>query len=120
MAAKIPMLMPQMLTAKTRMVHPGLVKFIGGIVKGASVKGAVGGGHTLATRPDSRQTKIGVPVLILDGMDDPIYPVEMAKKMHPGRLGSQLAVIPGAAHAAIIEKPKASSRAILAWASGIK
>ena len=119
-AAQVPLLMPNMLTAETRTAQPGLVKFVGGIVKQASVKGAVGGGHTLATRPDSRKTKIGVPVLILEGKDDPLYPVEMAMKMHQDIKGSHLAIIPGAAHAAIIEKPQASSQAILAWASGIK
>ncbi len=119
-AAMVPLLMPNMLTAKTRATDMPLVGFLGGIVKRGSVKAAVGGGETLATRPDSRNTKIGVPVLILEGMDDPIYPVEMAKKMHQDIKGSHLAVIPGAAHAAIIEKPAASSQAILAWANTVR
>ena len=119
-ASMVPILMPNMLTGPTRMAQPGLVKFLGGIVKQGSVKAAVGGGHTLATRPDSRKTKIKVPVLILAGVDDPIYPVEMQQKIHQDTPGSRLVIIPGAAHAAIIEKSDASSRAILAWASGIK
>jgi len=119
-AAQIPLLMPNMLTAKTRMANMPLVSFVGGIVKRASVKAAVGGGKTLATRPDSRKTKIGVPVLILEGMDDPLYPVEMAKKIHQDTPGSRLAIIPGAAHAAIIEKPELCNQAILGWASSLR
>ncbi len=118
-AAMVPLLMPNMLTAETRAADMPLVQFLGRIVKRGSVKAAVGGGKTLATRPDSRSTKIGVPVLILEGMDDPLYPVEMAKKMHQDIKGSHLAIIPGAAHAAIIEKPQACDQAILAWAGGL-
>lgn len=119
-ASMIPVLLPQMLTTATRTTQPNVVSFIGGIVKKGSVKAAVGGGQTLASRPDSRNTKIGVPVLFLVGKDDPIYPLEMDQKMHQDTPGSRLAVIPGAAHAAIIEKPEACSRAILAWASTVR
>lgn len=118
-AAMVPLLMPNMLTAKTRAADRPLVAFIGSIVKRGSVKAAVGGGNTLATRPDSRNTKIHVPVLILEGLDDPIYPMEMAKKMHQDIPGSHLAIIPSASHAAIIEKPAACDAAILAWATGL-
>ncbi len=63
-----------MLTAKTRMADPTLVKLLGGIVKKGPVKAAAGGGSTLANRPDSRPTlaHIKVPVLLLVGMDDPL------------------------------------------------
>lgn len=116
----IPILMPQMLTAETRTTNMGLVNFVGGIVKKGSVKGAIGGGETLANRPDSRDTKISVPVLIIVGKDDPIYPLEMQQKMHQDMPGSRLVVIPGAAHAAVIEKPDAVSQAILSWANKVK
>jgi len=98
------------------------VAFIGGIVKKGSVKAAVGGGSTLANRPDSRPTlaHIKVPVLLLVGMDDPIYAVEMQKMMKKLAYGSRLAVIPGAAHAAIIEKPEACNRAIEGWAASLR
>ena len=121
-ASMIPILMPQMLTGPTRMAHPELVKFIGGIVKKGSVNAAIGGGSTLANRPDSRPTlaHINVPVLIIVGIDDPIYPVEMQKMMQASAYGSKLAVIPGAAHAAIIEQPEACNRAILAWESSLR
>ena len=121
-ASMIPVLMPQMLTTKTRMSDPALVAFVGGIVKKGSVNAAVGGGDTLANRPDSRPTfkNIKVPVLIVVGSDDPIYAVEAQKMMQKSRPGTKLVVVPGAAHAAIIEKPEACNRAIASWASSIR
>ncbi len=121
-ASMIPALMPQMLTTKTRTSDPALVKYVGGIVKKGSVNAAVGGGSTLANRPDSRpmMAHAHIPVLIVVGQDDPIYPLEMAQKMHQDIPHSHLAVIPGAAHAAIIEKPEACNRAIEAWAGTVR
>ena len=121
-ASMIPALMPNMLTGPTRMANPHLVNYLGGIVKKGSVNAAVAGGSTLAERPDSRPTlsHIKVPVLIVVGQDDPIYPVEMAQKMHQDTPGSRLVVVPGAAHAAIIEKPEVCNQAIAAWASTVR
>ncbi len=121
-ASMIPVLMPQMLTTATRMSQPGLIKFVGGIVKKGSVNAAVAGGDTLANRPDSRPTlaRVRVPVLIVVGADDPIYPVELQKMMKASNPRIRLAVIPGAAHAAIIEKPEACNRAISAWAGTVR
>ena len=121
-ASMIPALMPQMLTTATRMGNPALVKYVGGIVKKGSVNAAVGGGGTLANRPDSRPTlaHMKVPVLFVVGADDPIYPVEMDQKMHQDTPGSKLVIVPGAAHAAIIEKPEACNRALAAWASTLR
>ena len=121
-ASMIPALMPNMLTTATRTSDPALVKYVGGIVKKGSVNAAVGGGSTLANRPDSRpmMAQVKIPVLIVVGQDDPIYPLEMAQKMHQDIPGSRLVVVPGAAHAAIIEKPEACNRAIEAWASTVR
>ena len=118
----VPILMPQMLTTQTRMSNPALVEFVGGIVKKGSVNAAVAGGDTLASRPDSRSTlaNVKVPVLIVEGVDDPIYPVELQRMMRASRPGTKLALVPGAAHAAIIEKPEACNRAIESFAAGIR
>ena len=95
---------------------------IGGIIKKGSVKAAIGSGETLATRSDSRPTlaHINVPVLLLVGADDPLYAVEMQKMMKASAYGSKLAIIPGAAHAAIIEKSEACDQAILGWANTLR
>ena len=121
-ASMNPVLLPQMLTTKTRMDDPALVAFVSGIVKKGTVNSAVGGGETLADRPDSRPTlkNVKVPVLIIVGYDDPIYAVESQKMMQKMKPGSKLVIIPGAAHAATIEKPQAVNRAIENWASSIR
>ncbi len=121
-ASMNPVLLPQMLTTKTRMSDPALVAFVSGIVKKGTVNAAVGGGETLADRPDSRPTLKGVtvPVLIIVGSDDPIYAVESQKMMQKMKPGAKLVIIPGAAHAATIEKPQAVNRAIENWASSIR
>lgn len=121
-ASMIPVLMPQMLTTATRMGNPALVKFIGGIVKKGTVNAAVAGGDTLASRPDSRPTlaHVKVPVLIVVGADDPLYAIELQKMMRSSRPGTKLVVVPGAAHAAIIEKPEACNRAIESWARTVR
>ena len=53
-------------------------------------------------------------------MDDPLYPVELQRMMRASRPGTKLALIPGAAHAAIIENPEACNRAIESFAAGIR
>lgn len=121
-ASMIPLLLPTMLTAKTRTTQPAQVATLSDIVKQGSVKAAVGGGQTLAGRPDSMPTlkAVRVPVLILAGMDDGLYAIELQQKMHRAARGSKLVVIPGAAHAAIFEKAGAANQAIMAWAARVR
>ncbi len=119
-ASQIPALLPNMLTGVSRMTMPQDVAGLTAIVKQGTLNGSLGGCKTLANRPDSRSTKFNVPVLILTGVEDPLYPYEMAQKMHQDIPGSRLALIPGAAHAAIYEKPTASAAAIMSWASTVR
>ncbi len=118
----VPLLLPVMLTAETRVGHPEQAAFLTGIVDQCSLNGAYGGASTLANRPDSMPTlaTITVPTLILAGMDDGLYALEMQKMMQMGIKGSRLVLIPMAAHAAIYEKADAADRAILQFAGGIK
>ena len=121
-ASFVPALMPYILTEQTRTGNPALVKFVGDVVKTSSVNGAVGGGDTYANRPDSQPTlaDVKVPVLFIVGSDDPIDPVKMAETMHQNTPGSRLVIVPGASHAAIIEKPEACNQAIEAWAGTLR
>jgi pimeloyl-ACP methyl ester carboxylesterase len=79
------------------------------ILAEASVNGVVGGGQALATRPDytSLLGSIKVPTLVLVGLEDPVYAFPI----------SQMAVILGASHASIFERPKLANDAILSWAA---
>lgn len=112
-----PELLKDMLTGMTRMNRPGDAAFLMGIVKQASVAGDVAGAAVLATRPDSIPTlkTITVPTLIIEGVEDTVYPPEFSMKMMQNITGSKLVLIPGAAHAAIYEKADAANRAIIDW-----
>ncbi|MBB5378120.1 pimeloyl-ACP methyl ester carboxylesterase, partial [Deinococcus metalli] len=76
------------------------------------------GATVLATRPDSVPTlkTITVPTLILEGVEDTVYPPEFSVKLQQNIAGSTLVLIPGAAHAAIFEKADIANAAILKWA----
>jgi len=50
--------------------------------------------------------KIKVPVLVMVGEKDRTTPVELAKHLNEGIRGSELMVIPGAAHLSKLEKPE--------------
>ncbi|UBV45080.1 alpha/beta hydrolase (plasmid) [Deinococcus taeanensis] len=113
-----PELLKDMLTGMTRMNRPADGAFLSNIVKQASVEADVAGATVLATRPDSVLTlkTITVPTLILEGVEDTVYPPEFSMKIMQNVAGSQLVLIPGAAHAAIFEKADAANRAIINWA----
>jgi len=106
-----------MLTGQTRMNRPTDAKVLTGIVAQASVLGDVAGAMVLANRPDSIPTlkTIRVPTLIIEGLEDTVYPPEFSMKMQQNIPNAQLVIIPGAAHAAIFEKASAANTAIINW-----
>ena len=118
----VPFLLKDMLTGDTRMNRPALADYLGGIIEEASTEAALAGAHALATRPDSRPTlsQITVPTLIFTGLEDSIYPFEVAQEMHDAISNSTLAIPPGAAHAAIIEAGHDANEAIRDWAEDIQ
>lgn len=112
-----PELLKDMLTGQTRMNRPADAQFLTGIVKQATVAADVAGATVLATRPDSVPTlrTITVPTLIIEGVEDTVYPPEFSMKIMQNVPGSKLVLIPGAAHAAIFEKAAEANRAIIDW-----
>lgn len=115
-------LMPDMLTATTRMENPELVTYLGSLMEAASQDAAIAGAKALANRPDSAATlgAITVPTLILTGHEDSLYPYEIAQSMHEGILNSELVLLPASAHASIIEAADEANAAILEWAGGLE
>jgi pimeloyl-ACP methyl ester carboxylesterase len=113
-----PELLKDMLTGMTRMNRPADAAFLTTIVRQASVAADVAGAGVLATRPDFVPTlrTIRVPTLIIEGVEDTVYPPEFSEKMRQNIPNSRLVLIPGAAHAAIFEKAAEANRAILEWA----
>ena len=112
-----PELLKDMLTGQTRLNRPADAMFLTTVVKGASVAADVAGAMVLATRPDSVPTlkTITVPTLILEGVEDTVYPPEFSMKIMQNVPGSKMVLIPGAAHAAIFEKATAANKAIIDW-----
>ncbi|HEX6983694.1 MAG TPA: alpha/beta hydrolase [Balneolaceae bacterium] len=109
--------MDEMLTAEARMNNTELVNEVATIMKHASKEGAIAGAYALANRPDFRPLlgSIDVPTLILVGIQDSIYPYEIAQRMQQNISGSELVILDGGNHAAIIEEADAANEAILSW-----
>ena len=114
--------MPLMLTGDTRTNKKGDVDYLTAIVKQCSKDAAIGGAKALANRPDRMAliASIKVPTLILVGLFDAVYPIEIAQMMQQTIPGSVLHVVPGAAHAAIFENADDSGTAIADWAAKMK
>ena len=108
-------LMPQMLTGETRQDEKAQVDYLTKVMKGATLEAALGGAKALETRGDYSATleAIEVPTLVLVGLADPVYPFEVSQMMVDA-IGdnAELAIIPGASHAAVFEQPVAAGEAI--------
>lgn len=113
--AIVPFLMPQMLTGETRMNEPEQAEYLTRVMKGATKDAAMGGAIALESRPDLSNVleTIEVPTLVLVGRADPVYAYEVSLKMVE-TIGdaAEAAIVPGASHAAIFERPVASAEAI--------
>ena len=121
--AIIPFLLPNMLTGETRLeTAPAQADYLAAVVEQASLDGALGGAEVLAGRPDSTETLKGVevPVLVLVGQEDTVYPVAISQAMADAAPQGELVVIPGAAHAAVFEKPEEAARAMLDFLSTVE
>lgn len=122
--AIVPFLMPNMLTGETRMVtEPAAADYLAAAMEEASLDGAIGGAIVLESRPDSTATleeagAAGLPVLVLVGREDTVYPVAISEAMAEVA-GGEIAVIEGASHAAIFERPAESAEAIAAFLDGL-
>lgn len=121
-ASLVPVLIKDMLTGRTRADRPAEAAFLGGIVKQASLAGAVAGANALADRPDSLPTlgRIRVPTLILVGLEDTVYPPPFSQKMQQNIKDSKLVVVPGSAHATVHERAEAANQAMLRFTRGIR
>lgn len=109
--------MGDMLTGQTRMDNPGLVNHLSSMMENASDEGAIAGAYALANRSDFQPmlADITVPALIIVGLEDAIYPFEISQDMQENITDSELNILDGASHAAIIEAPEDANEAILNW-----
>ena len=119
----IPMLfMDEFVTGQGRMDRPELTQALAEIINQASQDAALAGLKVLANRPDSQPllAQINVPVLVLVGLQDTVYPFEIARRMADMVGGNaRLEVIDDASHAAVIERGDAVNAVIRDWAGAI-
>lgn len=116
-AAVAEKLLPKMLTARTRAENGELVEFVRTMMVGTPVEGIVGALHALRDRPDSTETltALQIPALVLAGGSDELIPPAEAERMHAAISGSQLEIVPDAAHLLNLEQPEAVNAAMMAF-----
>ncbi len=114
-------LLPDMLTGETRLSNPAVSEYLREVMQGATIEAGRGGALALAHRPDftSLLGEIKVPTLIIVGVEDSLYPIEVSRSMHEKIANSSLAIIPGGSHATIFEAPGLAAAAIQDWANNL-
>jgi 3-oxoadipate enol-lactonase len=100
---------------QTFQTNPAAVDTIKKSIEANSPLGICGALLALAARTDTTASlaAIKVPTLILVGEYDTLTPVSAAQAMHEKIVGSELTVIPNAAHMSNIENPEAFNAALI-------
>lgn len=101
---------------------PAAVEMIRRTVQSTPVLCIAGNFLALASRTDTTESlsKIKVPTLIMVGEKDPVTTPANAKSMHERIKGSELVVIPDAAHMSNLENPSVFNEQLLQFISKIK
>ena len=75
----------------------------------------------MANRPDYTGPfgSIAAPMLVLVGLEDPVYAFPISQMAQMAIPNARLAVLPGASHAVIFEQPDLANGAIRNWAAAI-
>jgi len=108
-------------TAGFRAGRPEALPPVAEMIRSTPVAGFVGCCHALSkvnTYP--RLEEIRCPVLVMVGEQDPTTPVAMARDIHAAIPGSELVVIPDAAHISNIEQPEAFTSALVRFLSALR
>ncbi len=100
-------LIQTMLTPETRERNETLTDQVYDMMRSMSPIGVAGALRGMAQRPDSTAllSSIKIPTLILVGDKDSTTPLADSQRMAAGITGSELVVIPGAAHLTSLERP---------------
>ena len=90
-----------------------VVDSIGQAIRSTPVAGFVGCCHAIPKINVSARLKdVKIPTLVIVGEQDPGTPVSMAREIHENLPGSELVIIPSAAHLSNLEQPDAFNRAL--------
>ena len=100
-------------TGPFRAAHPERVAPIADAIRSTPVAGYVGCSHAIPKIDlTARLKEIVAPALVIVGEDDPGTPIAMAREIHDAMPGSELVVLPRAAHLANVEQPEAFGEAL--------
>jgi 3-oxoadipate enol-lactonase len=95
-------------TEPFRKANPQVTDMVGSWIAGTPPQGYCGCAHALSTLNSTpRLGEIKVPTLVICGEQDGGTPPAMAKIIHEGIAGSELVIIPNAAHLSNMEQPQA-------------
>jgi 3-oxoadipate enol-lactonase len=99
------------------MGEPGL-----SVLRARPAAGLVATLKSMRDRPDSTSTlaEIDVPVLVLNGENDPVVPPAVSKEMLEHLPNARYAEIPGAGHMPGVEKPEETNRALLEFLGSLE
>jgi len=100
-------------TEPFRTAHPEVVGKVREMIRTTPVPGYAGCCHAIPKiNLTARLKEIRCPSLVIVGKDDPGTPVSMAEEIHQALPGSELVVIPAAAHLSNLEQPDAFNTAL--------
>lgn len=103
-------------TASYRKNRPEVVEKVAAMIRSTPVPGFVGCCHAIPKiNLTSRLAQIRCPSVVIVGKDDPGTPVAMAEEIHQALPGSELVVIPAAAHLSNLEQPDAFNQALASF-----
>jgi len=103
-------------TEPFRKAHPEVVGKVAAMIRTTPAPGFVGCSHGISKiNLTARLKEIRCPTIVIVGKDDPGTPVSMAEEIHRAMPGSQLVIIPSAAHLSNLEQPDAFNQALGAF-----
>jgi pimeloyl-ACP methyl ester carboxylesterase len=111
----------KMVSPKTLISNPELVKTVREIMAGTSTKGIIGALEGMKERSDSTPlfSHIDIPVLIIHGADDQLIPFREAEGMNKTIKHSQLLVLKDAGHLPNLEQPEQYNQAVREFISNV-
>jgi 3-oxoadipate enol-lactonase len=96
--------------------HPEVVNPVRAMIRQTKPQGYIGCCHAIKVLDLADQLhRIAVPTLIIVGADDTGTPVAASRMIHERIQGSELVILPSAAHLSNIEQAEAFNRAVLAF-----
>lgn len=94
--------------------RPAVVDRVQALIRQATPRGVAAAQRAMANRPDSsaQLPQIGIPTLVLHGLDDRIISEKEARAMADAIKGAQFVGIPDAAHLPNLERPEIVSETL--------